>query len=43
LDVLILHLDAIKPQNHIGGGVDLTLGIALSALGGPLATNRLRL
>jgi len=42
-DVLILHLDAIKPQNHAGGGVDLALGIPLLAVGGLLATNRLHL
>jgi hypothetical protein len=42
LDVLILHLDAIKPQNHASGGVDLALGIALLALVGLLASNRLR-
>ena len=32
LDVLVLHVDAIKTQNHLSGGFDLTLGIPLLAI-----------
>ena len=42
LDVLVLHIDAIKIQNHASGGLDLTLGIPLLAVGALLATNHLR-
>jgi hypothetical protein len=41
LDVLVLHVDAIKTQNHVSGGLDLALGIPLlarrAAGGRPLA------
>jgi hypothetical protein len=43
LDVLVLHLDAIKAQNRAGGGLDLALGILLVAGGALLAANRLHL
>ena len=33
LDVLVLHIDAIKIQNHASGGLDLALGIPLLAVG----------
>ena len=36
-DVLVLHIDAIKIQNHAGGGLDLALGIPLLAVGVLLA------
>jgi len=39
LDVLVLHLDAIKIQNHASGGLDLALGIPLLAVGALLAAN----
>lgn len=43
LDVLVLHLDAIKSQNHSSGGLDLALGIPLLVVGALLATNHLRI
>jgi len=43
LDVLVLHIDAIKIQNHASGGLDLALGIPLLAIGALLAANRLHL
>jgi hypothetical protein len=42
LDVFVLHLDAIKSQNHASGGLDLALGISLLIAGALLATDRLR-
>ena len=39
LDVLVLHLYAIKIQNHASGGLDLALGIPLLAVGALLAAN----
>ena len=41
LDVFVVHLDAIKTQNHASGGLDLALGIPLLAIGALLATNHL--
>ena len=41
LDVLVLHVDALKTQNHSSGGLDLALGILLLAVGALLATGRL--
>ena len=41
LDVLVVHLDAIKIQNHASGGVDLALGIPLLAIGALLGANHL--
>ena len=41
LDVLVLHLDAVKAQNHSSGGLDLALGIPLLAVGALLATSHL--
>ena len=43
LDVFVLHLDAIKTQNHASGGFDLALGIPLLAIGALLATNHLHI
>jgi len=43
LDVLVLHVDAIKTQNHVSGGFDLTLGIPLLAIGALLATDHLHI
>src|SRR5215467_13962153 len=43
LDVLVLHVDAIKTQNHVSGGLDLALGIPLLAIGALLATDHLRI
>jgi hypothetical protein len=43
VDVFVLHLDAIKTQNHSSGGLDLVLGIPLSVVGALLATNHLRI
>jgi len=40
-DVLVLHIDAIKIQNHASGGLDLALGIPLLAVGVLLAANHL--
>ena len=42
VDVFVLHLDAIKSQNHSSGGLDLVLGIPLLVVGALLATNHLR-
>ena len=41
LDVLVLHVDVLKTQNHVGGGLDLALGIPLLAIGALLATGHL--
>jgi hypothetical protein len=41
LDVLVLHIDAVKIQNHASGGLDLALGIPLLAVGALLAANHL--
>ena len=41
LDVLVLHIDALKTQNHASGGLDLALGIPLLAVGALLATDHL--
>ena len=43
LDVLVLHVDAIKTQNHVSGGFDLTLGIPLLAIGALLAAGHLHI
>ena len=43
LDVFVLHLDAIKTQNHSGGGLDLALGIPLLVVGALLAANHLHI
>ncbi len=43
LDVFVVHLDAIKTQNHASGGFDLALGIPLLAIGALLAANHLHL
>jgi|SRR5215472_840734 len=43
LDVLALHLDALKTQNHSSGGLDLALGIPLLAVGALLATDHLHI
>jgi Sap, sulfolipid-1-addressing protein len=43
LDVLVLHVDAIKIQNHASAGLDLALGIPLLAVGALLAANRLHI
>jgi hypothetical protein len=43
VDVFVLHLDAIKTQNHSSGGLDLVLGIPLLVVGALLATNHLRI
>jgi hypothetical protein len=42
LDVFVLHADAVKTQGSLSAGLDLALGVALLALGGLLATDRLR-
>jgi hypothetical protein len=39
LDVLVLHIDVIKIQNHASGWLDLALGIPLLAAGELLAAN----
>jgi hypothetical protein len=39
LDVLVLHIDAIKVQNHASGVLDLALGIPLLTVGALLAAN----
>ncbi|MGN6172902.1 MAG: GAP family protein [Streptosporangiaceae bacterium] len=41
LDVLVFHLDAIKPQKTVSAGVDLGLGLLLLAFGALVATGRL--
>ena len=33
VDVFVLHLDAIKTQNHASGGLDLALGVPLLLAG----------
>ena len=43
LDVFVLHLDAIKTQNHFSGGLDLGLGIPLLVVGALLATGHLHI
>jgi hypothetical protein len=43
LDVFVLHLDAIKTQNHASGGLDLALGIPLLAVGALLAADHLHI
>ena len=43
LDVFVLHLDAIKTQNHFSGGLDLGLGIPLLVVGALLATSHLHI
>src|SRR5215470_1515010 len=43
LDVLVLHVDAIKTQNHASGGLDLALGIPLLAIGALLAAGHLHI
>ena len=43
LDVFVVHLDAIKTQNHSSGALDLALGIPLLAIGALLAANRLHI
>jgi hypothetical protein len=43
LDVLVLHLDALKTQNHASGGLDLALGIPLLAVGALLATDHMHI
>jgi hypothetical protein len=43
VDVLALHLDALKTQNHASGGLDLALGIPLLALSALLATDHLHI
>jgi hypothetical protein len=42
LDVLVFHADAIKAQGKVSAGVDLAVGLLLLAVGGLLATGRLR-
>jgi Sap, sulfolipid-1-addressing protein len=42
LDVLVLHADALKAQGTVSAGVDLAVGLLLLAVGGLLATGRLR-
>jgi Sap, sulfolipid-1-addressing protein len=42
LDVLVLHADAINSQKTVSAGVDLALGLILLAVGGLVATGRLR-
>ena len=39
LDLFVLHIDALKGQNHTSGGLDLALGIPLLAIGALLATD----
>jgi hypothetical protein len=41
LDVFVLHLDAVKTQNHSSGGLDLALGVPLLIVGALLATSHL--
>ena len=41
LDVFVVHLDAIKTQNHASGALDLILGIPLVVIGALLAANHL--
>ena len=42
LDVLVFHAHAASTQNSISAAVDLVLGVALLAIGGLVATGRLR-
>jgi hypothetical protein len=41
LDVFVLRADALKSQGHTSGGLDLTLGIPLLAVGALLAADHL--
>src|SRR5262249_61348073 len=41
VDVFVLHLDAVKTQNHASGGLDLALGGPLLIVGALLATTPL--
>src|SRR6185369_8105849 len=41
LDVLVVHLDAIKSQKAVSAGVDLALGLILLTVGALVATGRL--
>jgi hypothetical protein len=43
LDVFVVHLDAIKTQNHASGGLDLILGIPLVVIGALLAADHLHI
>lgn len=43
LDMFVLHLDAIKTQNHSSGGLDLALGIPVLVVGALLAANHLHI
>src|SRR5215475_5415295 len=43
VDVFVVHLDAIKTQNHASGGLDLALGVPLLIAGALLAANHLHL
>jgi hypothetical protein len=43
VDVFVVHLDAIKTQNHASGGLDLALGVPLLIVGALLAANHLHL
>ena len=43
LDVFVVHLDAIKTQNHASGGLDLALGVPLLLAGALLAAGHLHL
>ena len=43
VDVFVLHLDAIKTQNHASGGLDLALGVPLLIAGALLAADHLHL
>jgi len=43
VDVFVVHLDAVKTQNHASGGLDLVLGIPLLVVGALLAANHLHL
>src|SRR5262249_27115613 len=42
LDVLVLHIDVIKIQNHASAWLDLAVGIPLLAVGALLAANHVR-
>jgi hypothetical protein len=42
LDVLVFHADALKAQGTVSAGVDFGVGLLLLAIGGLLATGRLR-
>jgi len=43
VDVFVVHLDAVKTQNHATGGLDLALGVPLLIAGALLAANHLHL